>query len=382
MLAQTNGDDSFDPTTQANKDSYVNSNGDIIHNMYDLDNFWFHQQAARRHKYPYALEYDYQHIYRRPADASETNATNQNSITSITKADNTFYAIDKLSCGGHCFINDEMYKWLLNDNGFVAPPSKNIATMLYYVGTLSNDTQIKNDISKASKYYTQQQLSSYGVHATSAIVGVKYNTIYEIPGSIKQDYTKGELVANTFKAKNQFDAEWNMAHFKSEVEDIRLSAARSYDGIYCCGSTVWLKYRNSINYQISSSSNVQTTPDFHTKINVSAKDRIVPKLPEVEVITAINRGVESPQHKSTLYSLKLKSLAFQKLLPAEALKYEENAVIRDRNTVTQQTVVTGINSNAVAKIKSILKLEIQNQMRKIAESIQPANCQLFSSTLY
>lgn len=122
-------------------------------------------------------------------------------------------------------------------------------------------------------------MSSYGVHATSAIVGVKYNTIYEIPGSIKQDYTKGELVANTFKAKNQFDAEWNMSHFRSDQYDIRLSAARSYDGIYCCGSTVWLKYRNSINYSRSNSSNVQMVPNFHTRINVTAESMNVANLP-------------------------------------------------------------------------------------------------------
>lgn len=47
-----------------------------------------------------------------------------------------------------------MYKWLLNDNGFASPPAKNVATMLYYVGNLSDDPAIKGNIDYAKKYYT------------------------------------------------------------------------------------------------------------------------------------------------------------------------------------------------------------------------------------
>ena len=58
MLAQTANDDTFDLTAHANKDS-VKIGSTIVHNMYDLDSFWYHQQAARRHKYPYETKYDY-----------------------------------------------------------------------------------------------------------------------------------------------------------------------------------------------------------------------------------------------------------------------------------------------------------------------------------
>ena len=73
----------------------------------------------------------------------------------MTTAGNTFYAIDKLSTGGHCFVNDEMYKWLLNDNGFSRPPDNYIATMLYYSGVLSNDYKVNNGHLRPLNYFTQ-----------------------------------------------------------------------------------------------------------------------------------------------------------------------------------------------------------------------------------
>ncbi len=72
--------------------------------------------------------------------------------------------------------------------------------MLYYVGSLSD----LPDISALSTTYnfSEELLSTEGVWPTSAMLSVKYNTLYEIPGSIKQDYSKGELIANSFKTKN------------------------------------------------------------------------------------------------------------------------------------------------------------------------------------
>jgi len=124
----------------------------------------------------------------------------------MTKLGDTIYALDTMGTKGHSFINDEMYKWLINDNGWSTPPCSYIATMLYAYTSgnqcLSNLIAANSTDNTLSNYYTTEQLQSTGIFATSAMIGVKYNTIYEIPGSIKQDYSKNEVIANTFKTKS------------------------------------------------------------------------------------------------------------------------------------------------------------------------------------
>lgn len=372
LLSQMDNDDVFDKTAPANKDSFVlTSTNTIVHNMYDLDKLWYHQQAARRHRYPYETDYDYQHIYRMP-----TPNESDGSFLNIAKASDTFYAIDSLSTGGHSFVNDEMYLWLLKDNGFSIPPNKTIATTLYFQGTLSDDPAICADIDKALDYYTPESLSAEGIHATSALIGVQYNTIYEIPGSIKQDYTKGEIVSNTFKAKNQFNAKWTMEHDSQYV----LENARKYIGVYSCGPTVWFKYKEQVRYK-NSTSKIEVAPDWHTSTQVSASEFTQQRiLPEIEVLDAVNRGVEVPQHKSTLYSLHLNTDIFDKLsVDTYSTKYV--AVNRNGKIEYEQVAFGSANKEIDQNVKRMLKAEIKNCIRMIAESIAPANTQLFSVTI-
>ena len=314
MLSQKGVADKFDKMDPVCKDAVLAKDGTIIYNMYPLDDFWYHQQAARRHKYPYETKYDYQHIYRQPSNPDDAEATEKNSLSCLAKADDTFYGLDGLSTGGHCYVNDEMYKWLLNDNGWARPPVKSIATMLYHAGTLSDAyTNADLDSTKLSDYFSPEQLSAKGLFATSAITGVRYNTIYEIPGSIKQDYSKGELIANTFKAKNSLDSQWNMNRSNDSV----LSNARQYKGIYSCGGTVWLKYRDNLKYTASDSTDAKQVPKWAAELSTNGyteNDRSR-TLPEIEVIAAVNRGIEVPQHKSSLYSISLTADALTRLVP-------------------------------------------------------------------
>ena len=60
MLSQKGVADKFDKMDPVCKDAVLAKDGTIIYNMYPLDDFWYHQQAARRHKYPYETKYDYQ----------------------------------------------------------------------------------------------------------------------------------------------------------------------------------------------------------------------------------------------------------------------------------------------------------------------------------
>jgi hypothetical protein len=100
-----------------------------------------------------------------------------------------------------------MYQWLSNDNGFATPRTRLIDTALYEIvsNSLSSHVEGKAALSATddNTYYLSAEVSSKGpgIYVTSSLVGVNYNTIYEIP-NIVQDYSKGELIANTFKTKN------------------------------------------------------------------------------------------------------------------------------------------------------------------------------------
>ena len=375
ILSQKGVAQTFDKLDPACKDAVLAKDGTIIYNMYPLDDFWYHQQAARRHKYPYETKYDYQHIYKQPSNSDDAETAAKNSLSCLAKADDTFYGLDGLSTGGHCYVNDEMYKWLLNDNGWARPPVKNIATMLYHVGTLSDAYKTSSE-AQLSIYYSPEQLSTEGLFATSAITGVRYNTIYEIPGSIKQDYSKGELIANTFKAKNSLDSQWSMQHSDGSV----LENARQYKGIYSCGGTVWLKYRDNISYAANESTDAKQVPKWAAELSTNGytEHDTTRTLPEIEVIAAVNRGIEVPQHKSSLYGISLTADALTRFVP----NCYQSAVINvkdDANTsaVTSCTVQMP-QKDRQERIKAILKTEIKNCIRSIAESLQPANCQLFS----
>lgn len=382
MLSQVAGDDQFDRKSQANKDSLLLKSGEIIHNMYDLDKMWYHNQAARRHRYPYEQEnYDYQHIYRKP------NEKEQQTLSSMTKLGDTIYALDTMGTKGHSFINDEMYKWLINDNGWSTPPCSYIATMLYAYTSgnqcLSNLIAANSTDNTLSNYYTTEQLQSTGIFATSAMIGVKYNTIYEIPGSIKQDYSKNEVIANTFKTKSQYNAEWTML----SSDGCALSDARSYSEVRSCGGTLWLKYKTSENYVKPNAGNDLYTiyPNFCKKIEVTtaAGSSLHASSTHVEVITRINRGVESPQHKTSLYSLNLNTTLIDKIFSDQSITYKENVPLDATGKIDYSGTPSSseniiVDDKKLKALKQTIKNEIKNCIRNIAENIAPANSQLFS----
>lgn len=364
-------DNSNDFTLKNNNDSLCATNGCILHNMYNMDNIWYHSQTARRHRYIYETEYDYQHVYRRP-----NNIINDQLCTSIfccAQAQDTLYALDKPSTFGHSFVNDYMYDWLANNNGFAAPRTRTIDTLLYSVtsGSLlsivSTDTTAIADSLSASTsntYFMKSELSNAkaGIYAISSLVGVQYNTIYEIP-NIAQDYDKGEIIANTFKTKNQFDGyTWSM----SKVDNNMLSNARQYLGIYSCGNQIWLKWKDNVQYSSANDENIISSDIYKQHIVSASAATPTVQYPQIEVIDAINRGIQEPGHKSSLYTLKLKTRLLEKF--------------------AGKKVVDALHDNTKKQLfsktfKENMKAELQNCIRKIAEKIVPADCQLFSVTI-
>jgi hypothetical protein len=90
--------------------------------------------------------------------------------------------------------------------------------------------------------------------------------------------------------------------------------------------------------------------------------------PQVEVLTAVNRGINASAHKSTLYSIQLTVTALDKLNVDYA---ETEEVLTDDG---EKTAVVGFNTIKQEKVKNMIKAEIKNCIRKIAEQIAPANC--------
>lgn len=324
-------DNEWNPNSHINF-GCISSEDGVLHNLYDSSQILFHNIAARRHKYPYLDEYDYQHIYRATSDV-ENKKLNNTTIKSIVQTQNTFYGIDSLGTHGHYFINDSYYEWLAQDNGYACPVPFKYNTLLY----------------------NGENVSSGNISAAiSAVVhGIQYNTLYEIPGNIQQDYKSGTFIGNTVKLKNQYNYTYSMLHDGVSV----LSNARDYYEICNCNDLIYLKYKDNKVYLSDKINNKDSIPvsidDNYSVTHISAKLGIdsesTYKLPLIEVLTHINRGASSSNHKSSLYSL---------TLDTQFLK--------------------AINNQS---IKENLRSEIKNCIRQIVEKIAPANTQLFSVTV-
>ncbi len=44
-------------------------------------------------------------------------------LSSLAKLGDTLYALEGLSEEGHVYTGNELYKWLINDNGWNVPPT-------------------------------------------------------------------------------------------------------------------------------------------------------------------------------------------------------------------------------------------------------------------
>lgn len=323
-------DSTIDKTTPINKCCFK-SGDDVYHNMYASTDLQYHGLAARMHNYPYEKEPDYQHIYKCNRD-NDNNVLNNNMLN-VIQSKNTFYAIDGLSTVGHSYPNAELYDYLCRDNQYAFPYLHSIDTYLYDKSRLSDDLP----------------------QAVSAVMhGVKYNTIYEIPGNIQQDYHSGSILATTVKAKNQYNAIYDMCHDATNI----LKNARSYSEICNCNDQIYLKYKDNVSYNKEEGSEITSVQDV-THYNVSvdtAKTTPTVKLPQIEVLENINRGINTNNHKSTLYTIDVKN-----------------------TKIFNDDVWSNVADNQ--NIKDNLKREIKNNIRAIAESLAPANTQLFAVTI-
>lgn len=329
-------DESFDPKEPTNKCCLSSMNlSCVIHNLYDSSKTLVHNLTARSHKYPFEDQIDYQHIYNAVLDKDGNSLSNQ--ICSVVQTQDTLYALNSPSIYGHFYVGDEYGRWLASDNGYVSAIPMEIQTFLYKDLT----TIISNDMSSTVK---------------DVIHGIKYNTLFEIPGNNIQNYIAGSLLGTTMKTKTQYSSDYSMRHNRLDREYL-LSHTRQYSGIHNCNNQIYLTYTDTDDYQRSDKVD---HPDYDHDINhifagnpTTTTDVASPyRLPHIEYITNINRGADTSAHKTSLYSLDVQT---------DFLTGEKNMLSADNQQILHDNV----------------KLELQTVIRELAQNIVPANTQLF-----
>ena len=286
----------------------VNGKEELVHNMYSSkDVFWKSAIYKTSKTARTDTTHDFQNIFQHQISSYLTNAL---------EVDNTIYILGEKSNLGHMNISSDILSYVSCDNGIVIPNASEIQTVIYdkpyIVSCLENN--IKPD-----------PISS----VLSTVSNIQYNTVYEIPGQVQNDYQSSNIAANTFKTKNQYDSTYNMAHDESTF----LSNARDYVGIGKCGNQVFLKYYDNISYDKDT-----LTPES----SLSGKNNF--RHQHVETLGAVNRFANAAGHKTNLYSIAVK---------------------------------TDLLEDLKGNVLKTMRYEMQNTIRSIAEALAPAHTQLF-----
>lgn len=314
-------DSEFDIRKKQNKTAFK-CNGELIHNMYDSQDMFYKSAIYDKSKsIRDGTTYDFKNVF------SHNLST---SLTSIVQVNNTLYTYEKLSQYGHVEISVDSYSYLTEkDNGSVELPNKTIETYTYDKGVISKLIDYSIDPENKDK-------PKPGTEIKDVLKGIEYNTLFEIPGTIQNDYDSGNIAANSFKGKNHLNSLFDMDHDESYI----LKNAREYIGLGKCNNQIFLKYYDNINY--SSTNNTINSSKSTTQSNKST-------IPQIETFAYISRYANLNGHKSNLYSLKISSQ------------------ILDKNNLN-------IDNEILEKIKNNIKV----QVRAIVEKIQPAHTQLFN----
>lgn len=281
-------------------------NGKVIHNLYSSAQLFYKSAIYSKPKTDrHNNTYDFQNI---------TLCKQQNELMNAVNVDNTMYAIAPMSEYGHYDIKEDIYDWIaLSSNTQMLPTPNNIKTDIY-------------DLDYLSSYYGTSDFDSLNAISVS-FTDIKYNMIFEMPGSSYNDFYSGNCIANTFKGKNQYNSLYDMQH----SDDAKLKNARQYCRVGACNNQLYLTYNDD-----------QTYSDSTEELQ---NDRAM-KYQKVEMLATVNRYAKLNGHKTGLYTI-----------------------------VVHNNILKHITNNESNKN---IKNEIQNNVEKIAKKLQPAQTQLFN----
>ena len=184
---------------------------------------------------------------------------------------------------------------------------------------------------------------------------VAHNYIYEIPTSnssgtsrLYNDHNNAIVQGELLIGKNMYDAEYstNMDHLET------LNRTREYCGIGQCGNKVFFKYYDENSYNVSSRNGDNESTRLSTSINTPVQNlnlienrSKVNSYQNIEVMESINRFRNNCWHKSNLYRITIQNC--------------------------------GLDEAHLSSNLTMIKKDIENSVRVIAESLAPAHTQLF-----
>lgn len=222
------------------------------------------------------------------------------------------------------------------------------------------DTGLDDEVSSESVSSYFQFLQSYGKLSTemvSTFFDPKYNLeninrnyIYQIPlggSNVKMfnDFNSGNINGDFVIGKNPYNSEYSMD--MSAVSELK--NARHYDGIGTIGGRVFFKYHDDLDYKHNSDEILSTSlsSSLQNLSTISSDTSKINNFQKVEMLDSISQFKSVSQHKSNLFSIKIKKLF---------------------DNITDKTIL-----NNLTKIKD----DISRKISKIVESFAPAHTQLF-----
>ena len=333
LLNQDKNDNSFTTTKQDNKTAFKFKDmpsGTFIHNIYNTKDMFYKSAIYDKGKSERTgTTYDFKNIFSHVLEQPYKD---------VIQVENTLYAIADLSPYGHIEIDEDVYQYLAIDNNKITLNNIDIQTCLYDKNEVSaivagDEHADKNNIVK--KIFT----------------GVKYNTLLEMPGTILNENDSGNIAANAFKGKNQYNSLFDMEHTKNEDNDLK--HARSYVKIDNCNNQIYFKYYDNLNY-VSQNDTTESIPQVQHLTAIPGEQRfgINQKYQNIETIDYISRYANQYGHKSNLYSVNINTDIF-----------DNSSIVLDD------------------KSKEFLKNNIKSFVKNITSRMMPAHTQLFQVTI-
>lgn len=350
--------DSMSKTCPGNFGSLYNiTSAFVIHNLYDIKDSKLRSYLIENH---HAQNANYQHI------------------SSYYQQINTDF-IDVCQVGSYAFgltprsstqMVSPSVKFLTNNDVF--PDSSYVMqlqerptnTYLYPTPSQLGSTTYFDFISAQYIYGDATNQINYSVISSIFdpvvnLLSVKYNYLVDIQeNSLYNNYKYGYILANTIQCKNQLGSNYSMnvsQTYSGNNKQYEMTGCRDYCGVGKYSTTLYLKYRDSVNYQSDNGQVVEVDGIIsknikNTSISSYVMSETKPKYSyqHIETIRSINKFNNNIGHKSNLFSIRIRN--------------------------------SGLNTTTLLneKARSLFKKDIENNVRLLANMICPANTQLFN----
>ena len=246
-------------------------------------------------------------------------------------------------------LQDQVQSGQMNEAHQFQLVQDDIETVLYHDVDYYNTETYADYLREERSNIEQQSILDMFTPARS-IKGIDYNYIVQIEQNVNPNiqfdnptiYDNGDVFGFFTVGKNMYNALYSMEMSNSN----EMQNCREYAGIQDMGDKLMLKYYDSCDYEIDDSSHARLLSTSSSSSNLYPYQKIETFAP--------NEFSYATMHKSNLFSIKISNTG----LDDESL----------RTCSDQQK-----------HIAEMMKKSISNAMKQLANSIAPANTQLFAT---